>query len=182
MAREDGVEVTVVRHHLNLHAPGAERAQDVALDAIIDEDEPQAGPLAQRAARQHGIERIQNIAESLRYLADQVLFLERGYLLDTLEQSREFVSRADDRPLRAGAPQVPGEPPGIAAGQDRDAVTVEPLRDRLLGAPVLMERAELTGDQRPSPRAPRFLEVGRRAVIADQRIGHSDHHPRGGGA
>ncbi len=44
-----------------------------------------------------------------------------------LEQRRAFVPRPDDRPLRTRAAQMPGEPPGIAAGENGDAVAVEPL-------------------------------------------------------
>src|SRR6266550_8062283 len=45
---EDGLEVTVVGDDLDRHAAGAERAQDVALDPVVDEDQPQPTPLAQR--------------------------------------------------------------------------------------------------------------------------------------
>src|ERR1700694_2740938 len=47
-----------------------------------------------------------------------------------------------------------------------------------MGAPVLLERAELTGDQRPSPGAARLLELRRRAIVADEGIGH-DHQLAG---
>ncbi len=43
---EDGLEVAVVRHHVDLHTPRAQRAQDVALDPVVDEDEPHPRPLA----------------------------------------------------------------------------------------------------------------------------------------
>ena len=174
---EDGLEVAVVGHDVDLHATGAKRAQDVALDPVVDEHQPQAGPLAQRPGRERRIERLRDVAESLGDLPDQVLFLERGHAVHPLEQRGEFVPRPDDRPLRTGAAQMPGKPPGIAAGEDGNAVAVEPVGDRLLGAPVFMKRTPLTRDQRSSPGATRLLEFRRRAVVPDQGIGHDDHLP-----
>src|ERR1700682_175170 len=102
-AGEDGLEVAVVREDVDLHAARAQRSQDVSLDAIVDDDEPQAGPLAHRPGRQCRIEGFHDIAESLRDLAYQVLFLEWGDAVDSLAQRWEFVARPDDGPLRARA-------------------------------------------------------------------------------
>src|SRR5260370_42674121 len=91
--------------------------------------------------------------------------------MDTLAQGGELVTRPDDRPLRAGSSQVAREPPRVAAGHDRNAVAVEPLRQGLVAAPVLVKGAELASDQGPCPRATRLQEVGRRTVVANQWIG-----------
>src|SRR5256885_17091483 len=39
-AGENGFEIAVVGHDLDLQAAGAERAQDGALDLVVDEDQP----------------------------------------------------------------------------------------------------------------------------------------------
>src|SRR5438445_11034427 len=46
-SREDGVDVAVVRDDLDRHAARAPGSQNVAFDAVIDDDDLEPGPLAE---------------------------------------------------------------------------------------------------------------------------------------
>ena len=160
---------------VDLHPARAERSQNVALHAVVDHRDSEPGPLTEWPPGQRRIHDLQAVDESFGHLADQVLFLERRDELHLLVQHREFLARPDDGSLSTSASQVPGKPPGVTVGDDRYAVAVQPFRQRLVRPPVLLERTELAGDQRPRPWSRRLLKICRGAVIPDEGIGHHHH-------
>src|ERR1700693_4391923 len=92
-AREDRVDVAIVREDLDLHAARAQRSQDVAFDTVIDDYDLEPGPLAQAPTlpcpggggrKERRVERFYDVAESFRHLAHEVLLLESRHAVDAL--------------------------------------------------------------------------------------------------
>ena len=75
LARENGFDASVIRHHVDGEATRAQRAQDVPLDAEVDQHQPHAGPLSRYVMRNGGVDRLVHVDERPGDLFDQVLLL-----------------------------------------------------------------------------------------------------------
>ena len=84
----------------------------------------------------------------------------------------DVARRRDDRPQAAARAQVPGERPGVDAGDGRDGRVAQQRRE--LACVVEHGGGRVRDDEGPEPRSERLVVGGEPAVVADERVGH-DH-------
>src|SRR5947209_1161989 len=132
MASKHGLEVAIPGHDLYLHTSAAQRPQRVSFDAVVDDDDPEAGPLPQAPTLpapgwggrlERRVERLDDVHEAVRDLAHQILLFEWRDALHPFAQQRQFVTRPDHRTLRPRHSQVTGHAAAIATGQDGNAAS-----------------------------------------------------------
>ena len=80
----------------------------------------------------------------------------------------------EHRPHRAGRAQAADEGAGVDAGQAGDAVFLQVLVERAVGAVVRVGRRQLLDDEAGDVGAGALAVVGVDAVVADQGVGHRD--------
>ena len=154
-----------------------EDAQDVALDAEIDDDEARTGSLRWMRGLRGGQQRatpIRHEVEGLRrrHLGHEVTAFVSG-LIPQSRQGRIAALVVRDRPHHhAVGAQVPGQRPRVDLGDPRDPGAGEVFVERRRILPVRGEVGELANDETADLHAIALARLRARAVVALQGVGH----------
>ena len=143
-------EIVVPRHPHDLDVPGNQAAEDVVLDAAIDQDDP-LGALS---------------------VPDDLLAAD-GLDQVVLNTIGLFGAAVDDNPSRHHAllPNHPGESPGVDAGDARHLLPLEPVAQALHGVPVAVVLTVI-GNHEPADVNPLRLGMQHQAVRAGAHVGN----------
>jgi len=171
-----------VRHHDHPAASLAKRAQDVGLDAVVDDGHEQAGAVAPPAGPQLGRQRLEPLfLFRPRGLGDQVLLRKRRHAFRGGHELVEPCLRRggglmdQDRPLRSIDSDMARESTGVDLRDRRNVPPSQVLVERRFARVMAGRGASPAHDQRARPRTRRFGVGVAHAVVALQGVCHTDH-------
>ncbi len=153
-------------NHMHLATRGREQAQDVALDPeVVGHD------LEPRRNDESGLLEVVGGGGGDFFREVEAVHVAGGARAPHQGRKVEGGVR-DDAALGSVSPQVPGQRAGVDAADPHDALLVEPVFERPLGAITRIERGDLA-DHEARHLSLRGLHIVRaHSVVADVRIGH----------